>query len=120
VGRLKQMRPRIAMLTSRVASATPAGGSSRRDEMQSWRAWYKTARWRRLRWSVLKRDLFRCRMCGLVTGDTSQLVADHVRPHRGDETLFWDAGNLQCLCKHCHDSAKQKTEHADMGRQGVG
>lgn len=61
---------------------------------------------------VLARDLFTCQMsgCGKVEGDTSLLVADHKIPHRGDPSLFWDENNLQCLCKACHDSAKQTQE----------
>jgi len=30
-------------------------------------------------------------------------VVDHIIPHRGDETLFWDESNWQALCKKCHD-----------------
>jgi len=67
--------------------------------------------------AVLVRDCFTCRMpgCGKVEGDTSQLVADHRRPHRGDERLFWDERNLQCLCKPCHDSTKQRQERRGLG-----
>lgn len=79
------------------------------------RALYGTARWQRLRWQVLVRDLFTCRRCGGAHADTSQLVADHIRPHRGDVDLFWDEGNLQCLCKRCHDGAKQRAEARTRG-----
>jgi 5-methylcytosine-specific restriction endonuclease McrA len=37
-------------------------------------------------------------------------VVDHIKPHRGDPELFWDASNHQALCKHCHDSHKQRFE----------
>jgi 5-methylcytosine-specific restriction endonuclease McrA len=37
-------------------------------------------------------------------------VVDHVTPHRGDKQLFWDSTNWQSLCKHCHDSHKQRLE----------
>lgn len=42
----------------------------------------------------------RCEAAGQVTAAT---VVDHVVPHRGDQTLFWDAINWQALCKRCHD-----------------
>ncbi len=29
-------------------------------------------------------------------------VVDHVRPHRGDAALFWDAENWQALTRECH------------------
>lgn len=37
-------------------------------------------------------------------------IADHIEPHRGDEALFWDIQNGQCLCKPCHDRDKQREE----------
>lgn len=97
-----------------VAPSDERGRSRWRDASEPWRRWYKTARWQRLRWQVLVRDLFTCRRCGRVEGDTSQLVADHRVPHRGDERLFWDEANLQCLCKLCHDSAKQSEERRGL------
>jgi 5-methylcytosine-specific restriction enzyme A len=96
----------------RALSIEPVSRSRMRDETVPWRRWYKTARWQRLRWSVLVRDLFTCRLCRRIEADTSQLVADHRVPHRGDEALFWDDGNLQCLCKACHDGVKQGEERA--------
>lgn len=93
--------------------------SRRRDDTLPWRAWYKTARWQKLRWSVLVRDRFTCRECGRITADTSQLVADHKQPHRGNEELFWDPSNIQCLCKPCHDSVKQVEEQASLHQRGV-
>ena len=37
-------------------------------------------------------------------------VVDHIRPHKGDEVLFFDPANLQAICKECHDSRKQLIE----------
>ena len=37
-------------------------------------------------------------------------IVDHIIPHRGDMVLFWDSDNWQSLCKHCHDSHKQRLE----------
>ena len=34
---------------------------------------------------------------------------DHIIPHRGDRTLFWDQGNWQALC-HRHHSIKTRRE----------
>ena len=92
-----------------VVERTPA---QQRDLFAPWRKLYKTARWRELRLRILTRDLFTCQRsgCGFTTADTSQLVCDHRRPHRGDEALFWAEGNLQTLCKPCHDGWKQRLE----------
>jgi 5-methylcytosine-specific restriction endonuclease McrA len=84
-------------------------------------SWYKTVRWQRLRWSILKRDGFTCQMCGRVNGKTSELVADHRTPHRGDEALFWDENNLWTLCKSpCHDKHKQRQERGGARIQKIG
>lgn len=113
MGRLTQLRPRLGSMPRRVGGSLPATEAERsrlRDALAPSRAWYKTARWQRLRWDVLVRDLFTCRLCGRIEGVTSRLVADHIVPHRGDAGRFWDAGNLQCLCKACHDGTKQAQE----------
>lgn len=41
-------------------------------------------------------------------------VVDHKIPHRGDLSLFWDRKNWQALCKHCHDSHKQRLEKSGV------
>lgn len=86
-----------------------------------WRRWYKTARWQKLRMDVLLRDHFTCQRveCTRVEADTSRLVCDHRRPHRGDERLFWDQENLQTLCKRCHDGVKQRDEQSSLDQRGV-
>ncbi|MGK7663365.1 HNH endonuclease signature motif containing protein [Marinovum sp. E06] len=57
--------------------------------------------------------------CGRIEADTSKLVADHIDPHRGDPAKFWDRDNLQCLCKACHDSDKQKQERRGGGGKSL-
>jgi 5-methylcytosine-specific restriction protein A len=84
-----------------------------------WKAWYKTARWRALRLKVFLRDLYTCRKCGRIEGDTSKLVCDHIDPHRGDERRFWDEANLQTLCAECHNRLKQAEEQASLHQRGV-
>lgn len=37
-------------------------------------------------------------------------VVDHKVPHRGNMKVFWDKSNWAGLCKHCHDSHKQRLE----------
>lgn len=37
---------------------------------------------------------------------------DHIVPHKGDMTLFWDRNNWQSLCSACH---KRKTVLEDGG-----
>ena len=49
-----------------------------------------------------------CMGLGIVTAAS---VADHIRPHRGNVSLFYDPENLQSLCQSCHDSTKAREEH---------
>ncbi|WP_085025281.1 HNH endonuclease [Ensifer aridi] len=114
MGRLSTIKPRLATLVTKIGRA-PGDEKARlreRDQTVGWRSWYKTARWQKLRMNVLIRDRFTCQMvgCGRIEPETSQLVADHKIQHHGDEALFWDENNLQCMCKPCHDKLKQKDE----------
>jgi 5-methylcytosine-specific restriction protein A len=111
MGRLTNLKPQLARLRS--GNVYVPEGKHEYDRHRAnlpWRQWYNTKRWRRLRWSILMRDMLTCQMCYRVEPNTSRLVADHKVPHRGDEHLFWDDGNLWALCKPCHDSAKQREE----------
>ncbi|MEO8531292.1 MAG: HNH endonuclease signature motif containing protein, partial [Deltaproteobacteria bacterium] len=79
--------------------------------------WYATIEWKRLRARCLKAAGYTCQWagCGRMESDTSLLVADHVVPHRGNRALFYDATNLQCLCKDCHDGPKQAQDRRLYG-----
>lgn len=115
MGKLRQLPDRLHRVPPKLGYLTPrtsADHSRERDKRLAWRSWYKTARWQRLRWSVLVRDCFTCRMCDEAKADTSQLVADHTIRHGGDADLFWNADNLQCLCAPCHNSHKQRAERS--------
>ena len=65
---------------------------------------YKSARWRRLRIQILNQRLFcECDRCKLRKFRPFATVVHHVKPHGGDEQLFFDPANLQALKKECHD-----------------
>src|SRR5690242_3406757 len=63
-----------------------------------WRKWYSRAQWRNLRTLVLAKNPICC-----DCGRAASTEADHIKPHRGDWSLFCDLNNLQGLCKSCHD-----------------
>jgi 5-methylcytosine-specific restriction endonuclease McrA len=111
MGRLTNIKPRIGMLAPRIGHI-PSDERSfdrYRKSTQPWRQWYNTSQWQRLRWKVLVRDCFTCAICHQLMADSSQLVCDHVQPHRGDVQRFW-TGPFQTLCKPCHNSTKQRDE----------
>ncbi len=115
MGRLKMLTPRLAALRPRVAvlhrGDLEQARDRRRDQEIATRPLYKTARWQRLRRTVLARDLYTCGMCRRVEGNSALLVCDHIEPHRGCVEAFW-AGPFQTLCKTCHDGKKQSLERA--------
>jgi 5-methylcytosine-specific restriction endonuclease McrA len=49
--------------------------------------------------------------------DRRPLVVDHIEPHRGDITRFWDQDNWQTLCAACHNS--EKHSHEQLGGTGA-
>ena len=74
-----------------------------------------TSRWRKAsKQFLLEHPL--CAECMRKTGrPVPATVVDHIKPHRGDQTLFWDMNNWQPLCKRCHDR-KTATEDGGFGR----
>ena len=109
---LKTLKPKVGMLAPRLKRYAPgdeAGRDAARVGNEPWRKWYRIRRWRDIRMKTFVRDLFTCRICGKLEGDTSKLVCDHVDPHHGNEELFW-SGPFQTLCNTCHSSVKQKQE----------
>lgn len=114
MGKLTNLKPQLKPLGQRVAylsGAAEQGDHGAKPAGRTGHQWYSQARWKKLRWSILTRDSFTCQMCGRLEGNTSQLVADHKKPHRGNERLFFDEQNLWTLCKSpCHDKHKQAME----------
>lgn len=51
--------------------------------------------------------------CCLANGCVSAAqLTDHIVPHKGSETVFWDHGNWQALCHRCHNEIKATIEVA--------
>ena len=81
-----------------------------------WHGWYSLAVWTDdLRPGQLLREPW-CRACAKRGVRTRATVVDHVTPHKGDWALFTDRGNLQSLCKSCHDR-KTALEQAEKRRE---
>ena len=53
-----------------------------------------------LRYDVMKRDGFRCQICGATQADGVKLHVDHIRPvSKGGKTVM---SNLRTLCDRCN------------------
>lgn len=60
----------------------------------------------RLRYNVLRRDNFRCCICGATAKDGAKLEVDHIIPvSKGGMTVM---ENLQTLCKECNRGKSDK------------
>jgi 5-methylcytosine-specific restriction protein A len=55
-------------------------------------------------------------MCDSCNGDGLPAeIVDHVVPHKGNQSLFWDPSNWQAMNKRCHDR-KTATQDGGFGR----
>jgi 5-methylcytosine-specific restriction enzyme A len=52
-----------------------------------------------------------CRRCS----DPANVV-DHIQPHKGNRTLFWNRSNWQPLCTPCHSRTKQAAERREAAQ----
>lgn len=71
--------------------------------------YYDTKAWKKLRLRQLNKEPLCC-MCKAIGYITPAEVVDHIEPHRGKHSKFYDESNLQSLCKQCHDRHKQRQE----------
>ena len=74
-------------------------------------------RWKKARLHFLRRHPL-CAQCQAAGRIEPSTVVDHLTPHRGDMTLFWDEGNWQALCETCHNQ-KTRKETDGGGRVSV-
>jgi 5-methylcytosine-specific restriction endonuclease McrA len=81
----------------------------RYEASRPWRPWYNTKRWKDLRKCQLAKYPL-CEMCKQQGKVEPATIADHIKPHKGDKSLFFSSVNLQSLCKSHHDGAKQRQE----------
>lgn len=96
----------------------PQGQRTRRDSRREYDRARQGSTIRSLydyRWRIYSQDrLRRYPLCaehereGRIVAAT---LTDHIEPHRGDYETFWDPGNHQSLCDHCHNSKKQREEN---------
>ena len=77
--------------------AEHARGQERTRYNADTRKWYSTTAWQLLRALTLEKQPI-CVECST----NASTICDHITPHRGDYALFFNAANLQGMCKDCH------------------
>ncbi|MEC0248902.1 HNH endonuclease [Paenibacillus chitinolyticus] len=66
-------------------------------------------KWRQARLHFLQQHPL-CKHCMDKGKLEPATVVDHIVPHKGDMTLFWDRGNWQSLCGACHSIKTAKED----------
>ena len=105
---LKQASSRIGTLKARVNPTPNRRSTPNRSKLYG-------RKWRKYRAGFLLENPY-CVFCRKDGTRTQATVCDHIEPHKGDETKFWDPNNHQPLCKRHHDSTKQQMERFAEGR----
>lgn len=90
-----------------------------RRSSAEYHGWYLLPIWTdNLRPAQLLREPF-CRECARQGIRTRATVVDHIRPFRGDWTLFVNPANHQSLCKHHHDRKTAKEQAEERRKNGT-
>jgi 5-methylcytosine-specific restriction protein A len=74
------------------------------------RRMYDSVRWRKARKRHLDEHPL-CVLCERQGITTAATVVDHIKEHKGDYDLFWDAKNWQSLCASCHSGIKRTQDN---------
>jgi 5-methylcytosine-specific restriction endonuclease McrA len=124
VSRLQSLPSRIGAAPARLGRAPADQQSPRRQRDNApWRAWYGTKAWSDLKLRVHVRDNYTCQRTGVICGGKypapDSPVANHIKPHRGNPSLFWDENNIETVTKAEHDSAIQREEQESLLHKGV-
>lgn len=96
------------------------GSQTRKQREASWQSrrngnhdLYNLWAWRKpdgLRQQILMRDSL-CVECAKRGRFIPATEADHIKPHKGDMSLFLDIDNGQGLCKSCHSEKTMREQH---------
>jgi len=119
--RWKFLRSRSKSLTSAPPPQGARGSFWPADNMaREYHHLYNRRAWKQLREAQLAAAPL-CRMHQAIGQLVPAEVVDHITPHKGDLSRFYDPANLQSLCKRCHDGHKQAQEaNADGLLRGAG
>lgn len=75
-------------------------------------AFYQSPEWRALRKLALKRDHYRCVLCGASLLKLGRSRVDHILPRRARPDLALVLANLRSLCSLCDNrQSVEKLEH---------
>lgn len=76
---------------------------------------YQCAEWQALRLQALRRDRWRCVLCGASVATRGQSRVDHIQPRRVRPDLALVLSNLRTLCARC-DNQRHAIDKSDAVR----
>lgn len=113
MARLKTIKPLVAKLPPRIATPREIRDKSYSVDANT-RRQYGNSRWGTTRTAILTRDLWHCRMCGVLLrggrSDSAAALIDHMRPAKLRPDLFYAHDNLIAVCRQCHATTCDKIE----------
>ena len=81
---------------------------------------YKSAKWRRKRAVILRRDGYQCRLCKRYGKITEATVVHHIKHAEDYPELAYVNDNLISLCEACHNRQHpEKGAEAGKRRRGM-
>lgn len=75
---------------------------------------YKSREWQKVRVNALRRDGFRCTICGADVRAKGSNRVDHIEPVKARPDLALRLDNVRTLCASCDNM-----RHSEKGRGGV-
>ena len=87
----------------------PVHSGERTPRAREWMAMYNNRAWRAYRLAFLAEHPLCCNPFDRHGLEPASVV-DHIKAHRGDPALFWDASNHQALCTACNSHKAAKYE----------
>ena len=80
---------------------------------------YKSAKWKRKREVILKRDKYLCRECKRYGKTTQANTVHHIKPVEANPELRYDNSNLYSCCSSCHNTFHDRLTD-ELTEKGLG
>lgn len=72
---------------------------------------YNKARWRKKRETILRRDNYKCKLCGRYGRNVNADHVHHIYPVEFYPEYAYENWNLISLCKVCHNRMHERDTH---------
>ena len=78
---------------------------------------YETAKWERVRKSILRRDGYMCQECKRYGKRREGNHVHHIFPVEHYPELAWEPKNMITLCQNCHNAMHDRDTH-ELSKKG--